>query len=200
MNEKKTTTTVKEPNILFHLILFFLTGTLWEAVYNIITILRIKKIVQKHKKITGLKPFNYSPIPNCLLSLTFVGSPIVVYNRYKSLSILNNLLLDNSNQIEDENGEKQEPISAKKITAFSVVWRITFPTFVISFVFLVIHLIKYRAGELADTLWGNGGFMILFILAAVGLFFSVGLTMRLFKEEQRFNKTLHQIANLKKSN
>ena len=81
VNDNQTIPTI---NFRLHLILFFITGSLWIPFYNLICFIKMNTLAKMAKQ-KGVKLEQNITIGLFILAATVVGAPIVFYRRFQLL-------------------------------------------------------------------------------------------------------------------
>ncbi len=190
----KKNTSIPAINFKMHLILFFVTGTLWAPFYNLICFLSLNKLA-KLSLPEGVPSPKNSAVGNFLLALSFVGAPFAFFRRFQ---LLNSYISEMNSHLkpipktEDENGkeiiqERLNCLKPGKFVGFAIVTFLLIGITIISYVLISLFIIRYSS-------WGNEALLILLPVEIATTFVGFGFSVRTAKEEEKWVKAFNTIA------
>jgi hypothetical protein len=175
---------IPQINFRIHLILFFVTGSLWSPFYNLICFLRLNQLAKLSPKNNGPKN---SAIVHFLIMATFIGSPFSLFRRFQLLHDFIKYLDLKETKSEESDDYMQNCLIPGQFIGFVI------STFFIIAVFVTTIVISSL--NIADSLsWGNDGLLVLLPLSIASFFTSIGFSARIIKEEKRWINTYNQIV------
>lgn len=191
MNEKNTT--IPTINFKLHLILFFVTGTLWAPFYNLLCFLSLNKLA-KLSLPEGVPSPKNSAVGNFLLTLSFVGAPFAFFKRFQ---LLNSYISEmNSHlkplpKIKDEEGnevsqERLNSLKPGKFVGFAITTFLLLCIIVASFVLSSIFIM--------NSSFTNEAILILLPIGIAAVFVGFGFSGRTLIEEKKWVKAFNAIA------
>ena len=190
---KKNDATISAINFKIHLILFFVTGTLWAPIYNLICFLRLNQLAKLSLPEDVPSPKN-SAIGNFLLTLTFVGAPFAFFRRFQLLNSYVTAMNPHLKQLpltKDEEGKeiKQERLNCLKPGKF-VGFSIT------TFLMLCLIGVSYGLSSyfIMNSGWTNQAILILLPIGIAATFVGFGFCGRTLIEEKKWVNAFNAVA------
>ena len=190
--EKQTLSEKKDSlpiiNFKMHLIIFFVSITIWTPFYNLLCFIGLNKIATKFSPEKVISPKN-SAIGNFLLTASIIGAPFAFYRRFQLLKNYIDTVyphLDPPRKVQNDKGEEVEIerpncLEPMKFVGFVIATFFLIGTIVASLVIVIYYLVQ---DTLPDTIWGNGAYMIFVPIGLAALFTGFAFSVRTAKEEQ----------------
>ncbi|MBK5114333.1 MAG: hypothetical protein KGD59_15375 [Candidatus Heimdallarchaeota archaeon] len=191
MNKKNTS--IPTIDFKLHLILFFVTGTLWAPFYNLLCFLSLNKLA-KLSLPEGVPSPKNSAVGNFLLALSFVGAPFAFFRRFQLLnsyitamnSHLKPLPKTKDKDGKEINQERLNCLKPGKFVGFAITTFLLLCIIVTSFVVSSIFIM--------NTGWTNEAILILLPIGIMGTFIGFGFSGRTLIEEKKWVKAFNAIA------
>jgi len=200
-NNKSEIPSIKPLNFRVQLILFFVSGTLWEPFFNLFCFLGLNKIAA-YPTPEGVPPTKNNVLVNILLILSIFGAPVAWYRRYQILHEYIDFMephLPSLPKKVNENGEEEEVkrptcLTGKAFIGFAITTALLLLLLAGSFTLVIYYLIQFNQGLLPDTIWGNGAFMIFLPIGIATFFIGLGFSVRTAIEEKKWFKAFNSIS------
>ena len=201
MAEKKTPPTFKQLNYKLNLILFFVTGTLWEPFYNLLCFIGLNKL-SYFPRPEGVPSTKTSAIGQFFLVLSIVGAPFAYFRRYQLLHYYIKAMephLDPLPKVKNDAGvkvpaERPNCIEPMKFVWFAIVTVLLVGISIASFVIAIYFLVNYGAGASSGNIWFDGAYMILMPIGLATAFTGIAFSVRTYKEEKMWFNAYNAIA------
>jgi hypothetical protein len=178
-------------NFKLHLILFFITASLWAPIYNLICFLKLNELAKFPFPEDVSSPKN-SAIANFFLALTYIGLPFAIFRRFQ---LLNNYIKTTEYHLPtkkktSESSENEDQITnclaPGKFVGFAIVSFLLIGALVTS-----ITLPAYYIA--IEPSWGSDALLILFPIGFACFFISIGFCVRTVKEEKKWVQAFNEI-------
>jgi len=192
---------IKPLNFRVQLILFFVSGTLWEPFFNLFCFLGLNKLAAYPlpKNVPSTKN---NVLVNVLLIISIFGAPVAWYRRYQFLHEFIEFMEPNLPPLEkkvNEEGIEEEVkrlncITGKSFVGFAITTVAIILLFAGSMTIVIYFLTQFNQGLLADNIWGNGAFMIFLPIGIAAFFIGLGFSVRTIKAEQNWFKAFNAIS------
>ncbi len=200
-DNKSTNPIIKPLNFRVHLILFLVSGTLWEPFFNLFCFLGLNKIAA-YPTPEGVPPTKNNVLVNILLILSIFGAPVAWYRRYQILHEYIDFMephLPSLPKKVNENGEEEEVkrlncLSGKEFIGFAITTVLILLLLAGSFTLVIYYLIQFNQGLLPDTIWGNGAFMIFLPIGIASFFIGLGFSVRTAIEEKKWFEAFNSLS------
>ncbi|NHK32413.1 MAG: hypothetical protein FK730_13750 [Asgard group archaeon] len=186
---------IQRINFKLHLILFFITASLWAPIYNLICFLKLNELARFPLPEDVSSPKN-SAIANFLLALTYIGLPFAIFRRFQ---LLNNYIKTTEYHLPakkkttttNENDDQiTNCLAPGKFLGFAIV----------SFLLLgiLVTSITIPAYYIAlEPSWGSNALIILFPIGFACFFTCIGFCVRTIKEEKKWIQAFNEIYKIK---
>ncbi|NHJ47076.1 MAG: hypothetical protein FK733_04740 [Asgard group archaeon] len=178
----------KNPQINFklHLILFFVTGSLWTLFYNLICFLKLNQLAKLTTKKNGPKN---SAIAQFLIMSTILGAPFAFYRRFQLLHDYIEVQDLKETKSSDSDEYIRNCLLPGQFIGFAITTFLILGGFVSTLVISSLHIAEILS-------WGNDALLVLLPISVACFFTSIGFCARIVKEEKRWVKAFNQISNL----
>lgn len=181
-------------NFMLHLILFFITASLWAPFYNLLCFLKLNKLAELSSKEKASITKN-SAIANFLLALSFIGLPFALYRRFHLLHDYietSGIILPTKKKTSksDDNKIKVNCISPRKYIGFAITSFILICILVSSITIASIYVVRY-------PIWGNDALLLLYPIGMACFFISIGFCVRTIKEEKNWSYVFNEVYKIK---
>lgn len=201
MAEKNSPPTFKALNFKLHLILFFVTGTLWEPIYNLLCFIGLNKLSYLPRP-EGVPSTKTSAIGQFFLVLSIVGAPFAFFRRYQLLYYYIKAMephLEKLPKVKNDEGievpaERLNCLEPMKFVGFAIVTFLLIAICISSYTIAIFFLVKYGTDPISTSIWHNGAYMIFIPIAMGTTFMSLGFGMRTIQEEKKWFKAYNAIA------
>ena len=185
MSEKTTPPTFKAMNFKLQLILFFVTGTLWEPFYNLLCFMGLNKL-SFFPRPEGVPSTKTSAIGQFFLVCSIVGAPFAFFRRYQLLHYYIKSMephLEKLPKVINDDGvevpaERLNCIEPMKFVGFAVATFLLIAICISSYTIAIYFLVKYGTGATSGNIWFDGAYMIFMPIAIGTTFMSLGFSMR----------------------
>ncbi|MHA1306301.1 MAG: hypothetical protein ACTSQN_03295 [Candidatus Heimdallarchaeota archaeon] len=202
MAEKKNPPTFKPMNFKLQLILFFVTGTLWEPFYNLLCFLGLNKL-SFFPRPEGVPSTKTSAIGQFFLVLSIVGAPFAFFRRYQLLHYYIKAMEPHLEPLPKEKNEAGVEVPAKRLNCLEPMKFVGFAitTFLLiglcigSYSIAIYYLVAFGLNADTGMIWiDNYVYMIFMPIAIATTLMSLGFSMRTIEEEKKWFKAYNAIA------
>lgn len=202
MSDNKSAKPIIKPlNFRVQLILFLVSGTLWEPFFNLVCFLGLNQIAA-YPAPEGVPPTKNNVLVNILLILSIFGAPVAWYRRYQILHEYIDFMEPHLPALPkkvNENGEEEEVkrptcLTGKRFIGFAITTTLILLLLASSFTIVIYYLIQFNQGLLPDTFWGNGAFMLFLPIGIAAFFIGLGFSVRTAIEEKKWFKAFNSIS------
>ena len=201
MSEKTTPPTYKPLNFKLNLILFFVTGTLWEPIYNLLCFIGLNNL-SYYPRPEGVPSTKTSAIGQFFLALSIVGAPFAYFRRYQLLHYYIKSMEPHLDPLPKETNEEGEEIPVKrpnciepmKFVWYTIVTVLMIGLCVASYFITFYYLAKYGPSPATNNIWYDGAYMIFMPIAMATTVLSVAFGIRVATEEKKWFAAYNAIA------
>ncbi|MHA1187880.1 MAG: hypothetical protein ACTSXA_13215 [Candidatus Heimdallarchaeota archaeon] len=202
MSEKTTPPTFKAMNFKLQLILFFVTGTLWEPFYNLLCFMGLNKL-SFFPRPEGVPSTKTSAIGQFFLVCSIVGAPFAYFRRYQLLHYYikaSEPHLAPLPKVKNDEGvevpaERLNCIEPMKFVGFAIVTFLLIGLCIGSYALVIYHLVVFGTATGSGSVWIDNKIYMIFLPIAIGTtLMSFGFIMRTIKEEKKWFKAYNAIA------
>jgi len=199
--EKKTPPTFKQLNYKLNIILFFVTGTLWEPFYNLLCFIGLNNL-SYFPRPEGVPSTKTSAIGQFFLVLSIAGAPFAYFRRYQLLHYYIKAMephLDSLPKVKNEAGvevpvERPNCIEPMKFVWFVIVTVLLIGISIASFVIAIYCLAINDPSIVYENIWFDGAYMILMPIGLATAFTGIAFGVRTYKEEKMWFNAYNAIA------
>ncbi|MCK5045289.1 MAG: hypothetical protein KAS22_01840 [Candidatus Heimdallarchaeota archaeon] len=190
---KKSNSAIQPINFKIHLILFFVTGTLWAPFYNLICFMRLNQLA-KLPLPEGVPSPKNSAVGNFLVALSFVGAPFAFFRRFQLLNSYVTVMDPHLKKLPKTKDKEGKEVDQERLNCLEPLKFIGFAITTFLIICLIATTIGLSTYYILNTGWTNQAILILLPLGIAGVFVGFGFSGRTIIEEKKWVKAFNALA------
>ncbi len=191
MNKDKTA--IPTIDFKIHLILFFITGSLWAPFYNLICFLRLNQLA-KLPLPDGVPSPKNSAIGNFLLALSFAGAPFAFFRRFQLLNNYITAMNPHLKPLPKTTNKEGKEVLQERINCMVPGKFVAFAVTTFFLICIIVASFALSSYYIMNTSWTNEAILILLPLGIAASFIGFGFSGRTLIEEKKWVKAFNAIA------
>jgi len=189
----KNNSTISTIDFKIHLILFFVTGTLWAPFYNLICFLRLNQLA-KLPLPNGVPSPKNSAIGNFLVALSFIGAPFAFFRRFQLLNSYITAMDPHLKPLPKTEDKEGKEITQKRVNCLLPGKFVGFANITFLLICIIATSFALSSYYILNTGWTNEAILILLPLGIAAVFIGFGFSGRTLIEEKKWVKAFNAIV------